>query len=97
MCVIHGGKAPQVMRTAAERLAAMVDPALAELARLVESAENDVVKLAAIKDVLDRAGYGPKQRVEQNGRLVIEVVYGDGQTGDDNVASFALGPATNPE
>jgi hypothetical protein len=65
------------MRSAQERLAAMVDPALSALAQLVDAAESDVVRLAAIKDVLDRAGYKPKDRVEQSGRVQIEVVYGD--------------------
>lgn len=96
VCSIHGGKAPQVVRTAAERLAALVDPALAELSRLVRRADSDTIKLAAIKDVLDRAGFKPKERVEQSGKLVIEVVYGDGaDAGADPSATPALGPAAD--
>jgi hypothetical protein len=83
VCKMHGGKSPQALRTAAERLAALVDPAIEELGHLVRYADSDTIKLAAIKDVLDRAGFKPKERVEQSGKLVIEVVYGDG---DDDSA-----------
>lgn len=96
VCKLHGGKSPQALRSAQERLAAMVDPALSALAELVEQAESDVVRLAAIKDVLDRAGYKPKDRVEQSGKLVVEVVYGD----DEGTGTFeapALGPAMDQE
>ncbi len=64
VCIMHGGKAPQVRMAANERLAAMVDPALVELRRLIDGAESDSVKLAAIKDVLDRTGFKPAERVE---------------------------------
>src|SRR4051812_24427959 len=64
VCHVHGGRAPQVRMAARERLAAMVDPALIELRRLVDAADSDSVKLAAIKDVLDRAGFKPADRVE---------------------------------
>jgi hypothetical protein len=80
VCKMHGGKSPQALRTAAERLAALVDPALAELGKLVEDAENDAIKLAAIKDVLDRAGFKPRERIEQSGKVTVEVVYGDGES-----------------
>jgi hypothetical protein len=76
VCKMHGGKAPQALRTAAERLAAMVDPALSALAHLVDEAESDMVRLAAIKDVLDRAGYKPveRQQIEQAGDYVVRYV-----------------------
>lgn len=65
VCPTHGGGAPQVQRSARERLNALVDPALAQLTRLVESPKVlDAVKLAAIRDILDRAGYGKHTRVE---------------------------------
>jgi len=41
----------------------MVEPALTELAKLVEQADSDSVKLSAIKDVLDRAGFKPKEHI----------------------------------
>lgn len=93
---MHGGGAPQVKQAASERLAAMVDPALAELSNLVRRAESEAIKLAAIKDVLDRAGFKPKERIEQSGKLVIEVVYGDDDSASASAAP-ALGPAGDQE
>lgn len=54
------------------RLQALVDPAITQLAALVENADSDSVKLSAIKDVLDRAGYKPteKQEVTHQMKLV---------------------------
>jgi hypothetical protein len=94
---MHGGMAPQALRSAAERLAALVDPALAALAQLVDSAESDMVRLAAIKDVLDRAGYKPRERVEQSSTLKVEIVYSDGPGPDSpyQPQTPALGPATD--
>ena len=72
VCRVHGGSAPQVKRAAEERIADMVDPALTQLLRIVRSGDSDAVQLAAIKDVLDRAGYKPKEKVDLNvgyGRL----------------------------
>jgi hypothetical protein len=54
VCVMHGGKAPQVQRSARERLAALVDPAIARLGQLVH-AKDERAALAASRDVLDRA------------------------------------------
>lgn len=76
-CVAHGGRSPQVKRAARERLAAMVDPCLTELFRIALHGESEAVRLAAIKDLLDRAGYKAKDQVETSGRMTIEVVYGD--------------------
>jgi hypothetical protein len=57
----------------------MVDPALVQLARLVEAAETDAVKLSAIKDVLDRAGYSARQRIDvtSNGQSLIKSIPAD--------------------
>jgi hypothetical protein len=67
VCGMHGGRAPQVMAAARLRLLAMVNPALHELARLIQKAETDSVKLSAVKDVLDRAGLAAKQLHEFSG------------------------------
>jgi hypothetical protein len=96
VCKMHGGKSPQALRSAQERLAALVDPALSALSRLVDQADSEVVQLAAIKDVLDRAGFKPTERVEQSGKLVIEVVYNNDDP-EDQSAAPALGPATDQE
>jgi len=76
----------------------MVDPALTALRRLLDEADSDSVRYAAIRDILDRAGYKPKDRVEQTGKVVIEVVYGD--PADEGAYLFtapALGPAEDQE
>ena len=57
VCPTHGGSIKRVKKAARERLEEMVDPALTELRKLIETADSDSVKLSAIKDVLDRAGY----------------------------------------
>lgn len=73
VCIMHGGKAPQVIRSARERIDAMVDPALTQLARIVEDGESDAVKLAAIKDVLDRAGYKPVEKRENRNENTVSI------------------------
>lgn len=64
VCRMHGGSAPQVRKAAELRLAALVDPAIGELARLMKKSRVDHVRLGAVKDVLDRAGYKPSDKVE---------------------------------
>lgn len=68
VCRTHGGAAPQVREKAQQRILAMVNPALAELRKLIGGADSESVKLSAIKDVLDRAGVGAKQAVEITGK-----------------------------
>lgn len=60
---MHGGAAPQVKQAAEDRIRALVDPALNRLAKLIED-ESSGVALGAVKDILDRAGYAAKQRIE---------------------------------
>lgn len=97
VCPTHGGSIKRVKLSAQQRIAEMVDPALNALAELVDNADSDVVKLAAIKDVLDRAGYKPRERVEQSGKVVIEVVYGDSDDGSSSSSAPALSAATDQE
>jgi phosphopentomutase len=63
VCRYHGGAAPQVIRRAQERLDALVDPAIGQLRRLLNS-KNDAVVLGAVKDILDRCGYKAIDRQE---------------------------------
>lgn len=63
VCVVHGGRAPQVKAKAEERIRDMVDPALNRLLKLIDD-DSSGVALGAVKDVLDRAGYVAKQQVE---------------------------------
>ncbi len=66
VCRIHGGGAPQVKEAAARRvLEALVAPALIQLRRIVDDPSVvDPVKLAAVRDILDRTGYKPPTQVE---------------------------------
>lgn len=59
VCRMHGGAAPQVQRKAALRLAALVDPAIATLAREMtnQTTGSAMSRLRAAENVLDRAGY----------------------------------------
>ncbi len=68
VCRMHGGAAPQVKKSAHERLAEMVDPLLTELFRIAQSGDSDAVRLAAVKDALDRAGYKTNSRLELTGK-----------------------------
>lgn len=56
VCHYHGGGSPQVKQKARERLAALVDPSITKLGKLVRS-ESEAVALGAVKDVLDRNGF----------------------------------------
>jgi hypothetical protein len=57
VCFLHGSKSPQAVANAEERLKALVHPAITGLQELINKADSDSVRLSAIKDVLDRAGY----------------------------------------
>lgn len=56
VCYYHGGKAPQVVAKARLRLLEAADPAAAKLVKLALGAESEAVALAAVRDILDRAG-----------------------------------------
>lgn len=72
VCDRHGGKAPQVRRSAEQRLRALADPAVAALERALEShgepcevcgrsdGDRDPNVIRAAQMVLDRCGLGPK-------------------------------------
>ncbi len=51
VCPAHGGSAPAVKQRAAERIRELLHPALARLAKLIES-EHEQVALGAVKSVL---------------------------------------------
>lgn len=58
VCRFHGGSSPVVKRKAALRLATLVDPAIAVLAREMTSTSNRPAdRLRAAENVLDRSGF----------------------------------------
>jgi hypothetical protein len=59
------------------RLAALVDPAITELQQLIGQADSDSVRLSAIKDILDRTGYKPTEKIQSTGDSTIRVEYAD--------------------
>ena len=65
---MHGGKSPQALATAEERMRSLVHPAVSALAQLI--ADND---LAAAKYVLDYAGFKAPDKLQQDGRVTLEI------------------------
>jgi len=65
VCTHHGGRAPQTKAKARQRIEEAADP-MAVLLIKIAMDENApyAVRLAAIRDVLDRAGLGAKQAME---------------------------------
>lgn len=78
VCSTHGGSAPAVKRKAAERLAALQDPAVDALQRSLEAqtrqldrkgrvrtlGDDHAAQTRAATVVLDRTGLGPSQTVD---------------------------------
>ena len=58
VCKFHGGGAPQVRRKANLRLAALVEPAIATLAKEMVQADKSADRQRAANSILDRAGFG---------------------------------------
>lgn len=79
VCPTHGGSAPQVKAAAKLRLLAMVDPALAVLARLVKQGNlvQDAVALKAATEILDRVDLDIENKAEAHkGAITIRFVDG---------------------
>jgi hypothetical protein len=74
VCRVHGGAAPQVKRSAQERLLALVDPALAVLSKALRDTKQPKIAFDAARDVLDRAGYRQTERLEVTGEMSIAAI-----------------------
>lgn len=64
VCRMHGGAAPQVRRKARLRLAELVDPAIATLAREMAGADSSSDRQKAANSILDRAGFARATKIE---------------------------------
>lgn len=75
VCHLHGGNAPQVRRSAKERLLGLIDPAMHALLRALRSgepckvcgrsdADRDPAVIRAAQIVLDRTGFHPAVAVQ---------------------------------
>lgn len=74
VCSTHGGAAPQVKHAAEARLSALVDPAITRLTSIMEQTDNDAVALAAVKDILDRAGYKQVEKLQVETKLTVSAL-----------------------
>ena len=63
VCRYHGGGAPQTIAAANFRLLAAIDPVMAELIRIALKGKSEAVRVQAIKEVLERAGFGDPKRL----------------------------------
>jgi hypothetical protein len=64
VCRMHGAGAPAVKEAARNRLAMAADGLMQTLLKIAASAESEAVRLAAVKDALDRAGFGAAHMVK---------------------------------
>lgn len=99
VCRSHGGAAPQVMRKAKERL----ENSAEKMARLLLQMAEDpnvphAVRLAAIRDALDRAGITAKQtlEVEAEWQTVIADIITDAPPGTKSTLSQRYRPTEVP-
>lgn len=94
-CRFHGGAAPHVKRAARARIENAAELMAKQLLGIALTADSESVKLAAIRDALDRAGLKPPAEVvlsQGESKPVFETVF-DSIGGDPQAAGF--GSAAN--
>ncbi len=64
VCRVHGGSAPQVRQAATRRLLEALDPAAGELVRIALNGKVERDRIAAIKELFERAAFGEVKRIE---------------------------------
>ena len=64
VCRVHGGMAPQVRNAARARLLEALDPAAGELVRIALNGKQENVRVQAIKELFERAGFGEPKRLD---------------------------------
>ncbi len=68
----------ELARQQQKKFNSMATQAILQLEKLLTSAESETVKLNAIKDVLDRAGFKPTEKSEVDvNNIDIKIDYGD--------------------
>ena len=77
VCRMHGGSSPQALVSAEERLRALEHPAISSLARLIDHADTDAVKLAAARYLLEVLGHKAGVQVQAGQEITIRVVHED--------------------
>lgn len=63
VCATHGGKTPNTKRRARLRMLELVDPAIASIARVLATTQDDRVKLKAAEMILDRGGMPARSEI----------------------------------
>lgn len=72
VCHYHGGKSPQALRKAEDRMKELVHPAISSLQKQIEAGE-----FPATRYVLDWAGFKAAEKVEGSGEVTIRIVHED--------------------
>ena len=88
----------EIMRATLQRIGLQAVPALHTLERLRDSAKSDYVRLEAAKDLLDRAGFRPPERVEGrlDASLTVELVLAHGGDGEGGSKRAVTGTGDVP-
>jgi hypothetical protein len=70
VCHIHGGKSPQALRKAEDRMRELVHPALSSLANQIRQDQ-----FAAVKYVLDWAGFRSEPVAQTDSSVTVTVLF----------------------
>jgi len=88
VCRYHGGRSPAVQASAAQRLAALVHPAISALSELIQKADSDATRMSAARYALEVNGWKPSVQLETESEITIRVI-------DEVQPSTYLAPAAS--